>query len=111
MGSITECVRDIRFKNWVKEATDRALTEPVPNTDVDAIIATPTVFVNGLQYVGVPGDAQAFSTFVVQAAGQSFAEDTETPVPTDTGVPAETAVPTESATPAASETPTETPAP
>jgi protein-disulfide isomerase len=104
MGSVSDCVRDIRFKNWVNEASARALAGPIPNTDpvVDAIVATPTVLVNGLQYTGAPADTQAFSTFVVQAAGQSFTDaSTETPVPTDSPVPTETATP--------SPTPTSTP--
>jgi protein-disulfide isomerase len=82
--SVTRCITDGRFTTWVQEATDRALAGPIPNSELSAIADTPTVLVNGLHYVGAPGDTQAFSAFVVQAAGAQFSEDTSataTPTP------------------------------
>ena len=101
-GSIETCITDSRFASWVTEATERAQAGDVPATGAAEITETPVVYVNGLQYTGAPGDSQSFSAFVIQAAGQTFAEDTSataTPTPT----------PTESVSPTPSETPTTAP--
>jgi protein-disulfide isomerase len=96
LGSIESCIDDGRFRQWVGEATDRALAGPIPNVADDGIsliVTTPTILVNGLQYTGAPGDTVAFSAFVVQAAGTQFNESstpTPTPVPTETPAPVET---------------------
>jgi len=81
-NEIERCVTDTAFKAWVKDATDRALTGPI-NDDVAAVTVTPTIIVNGVKYPGDPADPAAFSAFVVQAAGETFAEDSaETPATT-----------------------------
>jgi protein-disulfide isomerase len=100
LGSIEKCIADVKFSNWVTEASDRVKTEKIPNTDVTGITETPKVFVNGLEYTGAPADAQAFSAFVVQAAGQTFTEDsTATPEPTETPAPTESTTPEPTTTP------------
>jgi protein-disulfide isomerase len=83
--SVASCIRDQRFKSWVKAATLRALAGPIPNSNVTKIAGTPTVIVNGLKYKGAPADAAAFGAFIVQAAGAAFNESTtSTPTPTPT---------------------------
>ena len=47
------------------QATERALSEPVPNSDLDRIQGTPTVIVDGVQYEGSLTDAQEFADFVL----------------------------------------------
>jgi hypothetical protein len=80
---IRGCIENQTFKAWVADARERALTGPIPNSDVTAISNTPTVIVNGQQYEGAPNDAAAFSAFMVSAAGASFNESaTSTPTPT-----------------------------
>ena len=87
--SIRSCIDDQTFKTWVADAKDRALTGPIPNSNVDSVTGTPTVIVNGLAYTGLPNDAAAFSAFVVQAAGAKFNENsTPTPTPTPSEAPA-----------------------
>ncbi|WP_394552835.1 DsbA family protein [Agromyces sp. MMS24-JH15] len=84
-GSLSEvraCIDDRRFKGWVEAATTRALTQPVPNSDLQAVTGTPTVIVNGKQYQGSLTDASEFQAFVTQAASESFTEATPTPTPT-----------------------------
>lgn len=108
----TDCITDIRFKNWVKEATDRALAGKLPNSDLHAVSEPLTVLVNGVQYTGKASDAAAFAAFVVQAAGAQFndqAAATATPAPAVTAVPTDTASATPSSTPAPTETPSPTP--
>ena len=77
------CIESQTFKAWVADARERALTGPIPNSDVAAISNTPTVIVNGHQYEGAPNDPVAFSAFMVNAAGASFNESS-TPTPTPT---------------------------
>ena len=80
---IRGCIENQTFKAWVGDARDRALTGPIPNSDVSAISNTPTVIVNGHQYEGAANDPVAFSAFMVMAAGASFNESaTSTPTPT-----------------------------
>ena len=81
---IRACIENKTFFAWVADARDRALTGPIPNSDVTAIANTPTVIVNGQKYEGAPNDSVAFSAFMVRAAGASFNESstsTSTPSP------------------------------
>ena len=94
MASITDCITEQRFKTWVAEAKDRALTGPIPNADVDAVETPPTIIVNGVRYTGAANDADAFAKFVLQAAGTTFNED---------------AAPSPSPSPSASPTPSKAP--
>lgn len=87
LTSIERCIDDVRFKSWVQDATNRALNGPIPGADVTSITGTPTVIVNGAKFsYTFPFDADEFSAFLVQAAGQSFNE-TSTSTPTPTPVP------------------------
>jgi protein-disulfide isomerase len=87
-SSVDACIDDARFKGWVQAATERALTGPIPNSELDAITGTPTVLVNGKQYVGSLEDTAEFQAFVLQAAGESYSESNGTPTPTPTPTPA-----------------------
>ena len=87
LSTIEQCIDDVQFKKWVQDATTRALTEPVPNSDLEAIKGTPTVLVNGKQYEGSLTDPAEFQSFVLQATGETFSESTSTPSPTPTPAP------------------------
>jgi protein-disulfide isomerase len=82
--SVNACIDETRFKAWVQESTNRALTEPIPNSDLASVTGTPTVLVNGKQYVGSLEDPAEFQSFVLQAAGEAYSESTATPTPTPT---------------------------
>jgi protein-disulfide isomerase len=84
-GAIATCIEEQTFKNWVADARARAQNGPIPNSDVDSVVGTPTVIVNGVKYTGALNDAKAFSAFVVQAANTEFNEN---PTPTPTPTPA-----------------------
>ena len=86
MSTVEQCIDDQQFKSWVQDATNRALTEPVPNSELSSITGTPTVLVNGQQYSGALEDPQEFQAFVLQATSASF-NDSETPTPTPTPAP------------------------
>ena len=74
LSTIERCIDDTQFKSWVQDATNRALTQPVPNSDLPSITGTPTVLVNGKQYSGALEDPAEFQSFVLQATGESFSE-------------------------------------
>jgi protein-disulfide isomerase len=67
---VRSCITDQEFAGWVGDATNRALTEPLPNSDLPKLTGTPTVIVNGKQYNGQGtsswADPQAFAAFVEQ---------------------------------------------
>jgi len=75
---VASCIRDGQFDDWVASATERALNDPLPNSDLAAVTATPTVLVNGQQYQGSPTDAAAFAQFVAEVAGGQPTGDTST---------------------------------
>jgi protein-disulfide isomerase len=87
LSKIDTCIDDSQFKAWVQAATNRALTEPVPNSDLESITGTPTVLVNGKQYVGSLTDPAEFQSFVLQATGETFSESNSTETPTPTPAP------------------------
>ena len=89
LSKIDKCIDDSQFKAWVQAATNRALTEPVPNSDLESITGTPTVLVNGKQYVGSLTDPAEFQSFVLQATGETFSESNSTETPTPTPTPAQ----------------------
>lgn len=85
VSQINACIDDTTFKSWVIASTDRALSGPLPNTEVEAITGTPTVLVNGKQYVGALDDPREFAAFVLQAAGATYSTSTPTPEPAPAG--------------------------
>ncbi len=88
IANITECINDLRFSNWVKSATVRALNGPLPDSDVAAVSTTPTILVNGKQFkYSADFDPNELAQFIVQAAGQAYNED-PTPTPTPSATPA-----------------------
>ncbi|WP_448005618.1 DsbA family protein [Agromyces bauzanensis] len=88
-STIEKCIDDEQFKAWVQDATNRALTEPVPNSDLPSITGTPTVLVNGQQYAGSLEDPAEFQSFVLQATSATFNDSESTPTPTPTPTPAQ----------------------
>lgn len=87
-GGIEECITERTFASWVKAATTRAQTGPlaIRDVEIEGIVGTPTVFVNGKVYeYSYPFDQGEFAQFVLQAAGDEFSTNpTPTPTPTPT---------------------------
>jgi protein-disulfide isomerase len=82
LSQINTCIDNTTFKSWVLAATDRALTGPLPNSSVPAVTGTPTVLVNGKQYVGALDDPKEFASFVLQATSETYSTSSPTPTPT-----------------------------
>lgn len=85
VSTIHTCIDDTTYKSWVLAATDRALSGPIPNSSIKAITGTPTVLVNGKQYVGALDDPKEFAAFVLQAVGETYSTATPTPTPVPAG--------------------------
>ncbi|KQP55512.1 thioredoxin domain-containing protein [Agreia sp. Leaf283] len=66
-SDVSDCIESEGFSDWVTEATDRALTGPLPGSDLEKVSGTPTVIVDGEQYTGSLTDAEEFADFVLPA--------------------------------------------
>jgi protein-disulfide isomerase len=66
---IASCISTEEFDDWVADASARALDGPIPDSDVDRVVGTPTVIVNGEKYTGALSDLTSFQAFVLQTAG------------------------------------------
>lgn len=91
VGKITDCINEESFKSWVSDATARATTGPLPDSNVKSVTGGLTVIVDGQQYPVTTADvssATAFASFVEQTAGAQFdssgSSSTPTPTPTPT---------------------------
>lgn len=80
-ATVDSCIDDQSFVSWVRAATERATTGPLPGTDVASVSGTPTVLVNGEAYSGSLTDPDAFSSFVLSAAADSYSSATPTATP------------------------------
>jgi protein-disulfide isomerase len=73
-ADIADCVKSETFSPWVGEATRRASQTgplPVKNSEIPAVLGTPTVLVNGKEYVGrSPADLAAFVAAVEGGNGE-----------------------------------------
>lgn len=85
LSQINSCIDNDEFRQWVTGATDRAVTGPLPNTEVERVKGTPTVLVNGKQYAGSLDDPKEFAAFVQQAMGETYSTATPTPTPAPAG--------------------------
>jgi protein-disulfide isomerase len=94
-GGLADCINDGRFASWVEGATARAATQPLPGTDGVVADRTPTVIVNGEQYLGGVDDAAGFQAFVTAVAGQQTGEPGQSEAPAESDAPAETPAPTD----------------
>ena len=85
-SDIGACIDDGRFQSWVTTASDRALSGPIPNSDVKKMTNALLVLVNGKPYTGSLTSADDFKAFVLQAQGDQYSS-TATPTPTPSATP------------------------
>lgn len=85
VAAITRCIQDQEFAKWIDAETTKVTSDGIPNADVRDFSGTPTILVNGKKYdYSLPFSNAEFRTFVVTAAGSSFAagdEGDQTPAP------------------------------
>lgn len=82
---VRECIEEGAYMAWAKTATDQAVVE-IPDTDGLTLTETPTVLVNGQQYLGSLEDPKEFAQFVIATASDAY-YSTPTPTPTQTESP------------------------
>jgi protein-disulfide isomerase len=74
---LKSCINNKDFGSWIKDSTERALSLPIPGTEIQ-VTGTPTVLVNGVQYTWETGEELAsparFAQFVQQVEAASNAE-------------------------------------
>lgn len=89
LGQIRRCVDERRYRDWVKDATARALEGPIPNSAVAKLESPLTIIVNGQQFIpSASFDPSELAQFVVQAAGDAYSDNpTPTPTPTPSATP------------------------
>lgn len=72
-SDFTSCVENKSFGDWIAEATQRALTEPIPDTTIQ-VTGTPTILVNGKQYTWTTAEElmspDRFAAFVQSASAE-----------------------------------------
>lgn len=78
---VRNCIEQQSYTSWVKTATEQALKE-LPDSGGVALTATPTILVNGTQYVGKIDDPKEFAQFVLTVASDSYYKATPTPTVT-----------------------------
>ncbi|HEX5858406.1 MAG TPA: protein-disulfide isomerase, partial [Microbacterium sp.] len=94
--AVRACIEDEDFASWVRDATERALSEPLPGTEDVTLTGSPMILVNGQQYVGKLDDAAEFAQFVLTLSSDAYYS---TPSPSPTPTPTATASPSPTPTP------------
>ncbi|MBV0895459.1 protein-disulfide isomerase [Microbacterium sp. NC79] len=101
---VRACIEDETFTVWAKKQTDEVAGKKVADSKVK-LDGSFLVLIDGVKYVGNPGNAAEFAQAVLKASSDAFYAPTPTPTPsevaTETPAPeATTPAPTESVTPA-----------
>ena len=73
---VSSCINSKMFGSFIKDATERALSEPIPGTDLK-VTGTPAIFVNGQQYTWSTGDELASPARFAQFVQLVTADSTE----------------------------------
>ena len=73
---VSNCINTKMFGSFIKDATERALSEPIPGTQ-QTVTGTPAIFVNGQQYTWATADELASPARFAQFVQLVTAEATE----------------------------------
>jgi protein-disulfide isomerase len=76
MEQVGNCINSKMFGSFIKDATERALSEPIPGTEL-RVTGTPAIFVEGVQYRWETADELASPARFAQFVQQVTAETTE----------------------------------
>lgn len=75
LEGITSCINTKMYGTWIKDSTQKALTEPIPGTDIQ-VTGTPTILVNGVKYEWNTGEELASAARFAQFVQQVTATET-----------------------------------
>ena len=73
---VSNCINTKMFGSFIKDSTERALSEPIPGTQ-QSVTGTPAIFVNGQQYTWATADELASPARFAQFVQLVTAETTE----------------------------------
>jgi protein-disulfide isomerase len=76
MEQVSSCINSKMFGSFIKDATEKALSEPIPGTDL-RVTGTPAIFVEGVQYTWETADELASPARFAQFIQVVTAETTE----------------------------------
>lgn len=76
IDQVSECINSKMFGSFIKDATERALSEPIPGTEL-RVTGTPAIFVEGQQYTWETADELASPARFAQFIQLVTAETTE----------------------------------
>jgi protein-disulfide isomerase len=76
MEQVGNCINSKMFGSFIKDATERALSEPIPGTEL-RVTGTPAIFVEGVQYTWETADELASPARFAQFIQLVTAETTE----------------------------------
>lgn len=82
---VRACIEGEDFVAWAREATERALNEPLPGTTA-TLDGVPTILVDGQPYVGALDAPEEFAAFLLAIDSEDYLKTAtpETPAPTET---------------------------
>ncbi|WP_345751978.1 DsbA family protein [Microbacterium rhizophilus] len=69
---VRACIEDEDYFAWAREATERALNEPLPGTEDVSLTGAPMVLVNGEPYVGSLDKPDEFAAFLLAVDSQAY---------------------------------------
>ena len=85
--TVRSCIENEDFVAWAREATERALNEPLPGTK-NTLDGVPTILVDGQPYVGALDVPEEFAAFLLAIDSESYLESA-TPTPEPEEAPAD----------------------
>jgi protein-disulfide isomerase len=72
--TVRACIEDEDYFAWAREATERALNEPLPGTDGVTLTGAPMIVVNGEPYVGSLDKPEEFAAFLLAVDSEAYLE-------------------------------------
>ncbi|GAA3657713.1 DsbA family protein [Microbacterium marinilacus] len=75
--AVRSCIEDEDFFAWAREATERALNEPLPGTDDVTLTGAPMILVNGQPYVGSLDKPEEFAAFLLTVDSEAYLKTAE----------------------------------
>lgn len=75
--AVRACIENEDYFAWAREATERALNEPLPGTDDLSLTGAPMILVNGEQYVGSLERPEEFAAFLLTLDSQAYLKSSQ----------------------------------
>jgi protein-disulfide isomerase len=70
--AVRSCIEDEDYFAWAREATERALNEPLPGTEDLSLTGAPMILVDGQPYVGSLDKPEEFASFLLAIDSEAY---------------------------------------